>query len=179
MENNDICRLKLLHVHGGSCSNTETLIFVLVRNFISTFMLKTTYQWWISHGKDNHTSVLRSIVCNSTQMCFHDMVAIQKGHLTIRLDPNLVLKFKKINILHTFFVILFLNTLAYCAKWSRAVIWSLNLPVFVNLPKQTPTEPSWSRPTLTAILIIDSLIPKSASKHYIQHVLYSGLLYLR
>lgn len=53
---------------------------------------KKTHQWDIVHAKNDNSLVLRCIFSDPTQMCLQDMVAIQKGHFTIRLDPDLFFK---------------------------------------------------------------------------------------
>jgi len=47
------------------------------------------YQWHIVHTEDDDPLMLRRIFRYPAKMCFHDMVAVQEWHLSIRFDPDL------------------------------------------------------------------------------------------
>lgn len=49
-------------------------------------------QWDFRHGIHDDPLVLRGVLGNTAEMSLEDMVAIQVGHLTIWLDPHLVLR---------------------------------------------------------------------------------------
>ena len=50
----------------------------------------STYQWVIVHFQDYNTLMLRAIFTPSTNMCFDNIPAIQKWHLSIGFHPHLI-----------------------------------------------------------------------------------------
>lgn len=67
-----------------------------------------TNQWNIVHGEYYHPLVLRCIFGDSSEMGLDDVVAVQKWHLSIRLDPYLFTLIIKKHLLRKMLLSLFL-----------------------------------------------------------------------
>jgi len=75
--------------------------------------LGETYQRYVTHAVNDYPLMLGRVLCYTTKMGLDNMIAIEEGHLPIRLDPYLI---NVVSNLNPPFADHYTLNLAYCAR---------------------------------------------------------------
>ena len=88
------------------------------------------YQWCVVHAKHHYTLMLRRVLCDAAQVCFCDVIPVQKRHLAVGFYPHLSCR---------------VSHASFTSRASAQKIWAdLELGVLGEVVKRTDVQHEFS-----------------------------------